>query len=342
MNNICSVMSAVENCATILKQLKASCVTAESCTGGGISQAMTQLPGSSDWFERGFVTYSNQAKQEMLDVPEKIIKDHGAVSQETAKAMAEGALKQSQSNFSVAVTGIAGPDGGSKEKPVGTVWIAWAGGLLKTRAQCFHFKGDRASVREQTILHALSGLYERLEESTKQQKAKGRYFFALWPDKKTADALFQVAEQVVDSDKGKLTQKENLHLTLLYLGHITTDFLSNAISAAQKIKPLPFDLQIDGVNDWSNVKVRYLSLTDSPDPLYVLVRQLNQALLEEGFKPERRSFVPHITVARRSQHQSQADEIEPLQWSVQRFCLVCANGDEENKYKIIERFDVRT
>ena len=134
---------------------------AESCTGGLIAKTCTDLAGSSDWFERGFVTYSNQAKSEMLAVPASVIEDYGAVSEAVASAMASGALRHSQADFSVAVTGVAGPGGGSEEKPVGTVWIAVASGseLMATR---FLFDGDREAVREATLLSALEMLIDRV------------------------------------------------------------------------------------------------------------------------------------------------------------------------------------
>ncbi|HEX2549062.1 MAG TPA: CinA family protein [Gammaproteobacteria bacterium] len=135
-------------------------VTAESCTGGGLTFEITRLAGSSHWFERGFVTYSNLAKIECLGVSEKILRDFGSVSAETARAMAAGALKHSAGNLSVAITGIAGPDGGSSEKPVGLVWIAVAGIDRETKAKKFLFSGDRQMIRESSIKEALSLLLE--------------------------------------------------------------------------------------------------------------------------------------------------------------------------------------
>jgi nicotinamide-nucleotide amidase len=131
--------------------------TAESCTGGMIAAACTDLAGSSSWFERGFVTYSNAAKTEMLGVPAALIAEHGAVSEPVACAMAQGALLKSRAQVALAVTGIAGPSGGSAEKPVGTVWFAWAtpAGLVSERLL---FAGDRAAVRAATLQHSLQGL----------------------------------------------------------------------------------------------------------------------------------------------------------------------------------------
>ena len=129
--------------------------TAESCTGGMIAAACTDLAGSSQWFERGFVTYSNEAKTEMLGVPAELIAKHGAVSEEVVRAMAEGAIRHSRAQVSIAVTGVAGPGGGSAEKPVGTVWFAWSINTL-VHTQRVQFSGDRASVRMQTLIQALS------------------------------------------------------------------------------------------------------------------------------------------------------------------------------------------
>jgi nicotinamide-nucleotide amidase len=128
--------------------------TAESCTGGMISAACTDLAGSSNWFERGFVTYSNEAKSELLGVDVALIAEHGAVSELVARAMAFGAVRHSAAQVSIAVTGVAGPSGGSLEKPVGTVWFAFSiHGLLSS--EMMRFEGDRATVRQQTVLHAL-------------------------------------------------------------------------------------------------------------------------------------------------------------------------------------------
>jgi len=130
---------------------------AESCTGGLIAAACTDLAGSSVWFERGFVTYSNAAKTELLGVDAALIAQHGAVSEPVARAMALGAIRHSLAQVSVAVTGVAGPTGGSPEKPVGTVWFAWSVcGSLQSEMRCFN--GDRASVRQATVHHAISKL----------------------------------------------------------------------------------------------------------------------------------------------------------------------------------------
>ena len=136
--------------------------TAESCTGGMIAARCTDLSGSSNWFERGFVTYSNAAKTELLGVPAALIAQHGAVSEAVACAMAQGAAERAPVQASVAVTGVAGPTGGSTDKPVGTVWLAWCvDGQVSSERMVF--AGDRAAVREATVRHALQGLLERLK-----------------------------------------------------------------------------------------------------------------------------------------------------------------------------------
>ncbi|MDX1901834.1 MAG: CinA family protein [Gammaproteobacteria bacterium] len=147
-----------------LKECHFKLVTAESCTGGGLAYAITATPGSSDWFERGFVTYSNSAKIDCLKIDPAIINQYGAVSEETARAMAEGALKNSYGNMSIAITGIAGPDGGTPEKPIGTVWFAWACKIRGTRTQLKHFTGSRQQIREQSIRTALENLFAFVEE----------------------------------------------------------------------------------------------------------------------------------------------------------------------------------
>lgn len=137
-------------------------VTAESCTGGWVAQAVTSIAGSSDWFERGFVTYSNAAKQEVLEVKQSTLKKHGAVSEETAREMARGALARSQGTLALAVTGIAGPGGGSREKPVGMVCFAWVRGK-NIKSETRRFPGDRDSVRRQSVIHALEGVLKTLD-----------------------------------------------------------------------------------------------------------------------------------------------------------------------------------
>lgn len=142
-----------------LKEKSLLLATAESCTGGLVAAAITDIAGSSAWFERGFVTYSNDAKTTMLGVPAKLIRDHGAVSEEVAHAMAEGALLNSRAQVALAVTGIAGPSGGTADKPVGMVCFGWSN-RITTLVETQRFKGDRAQVRRQAAEHAMRGLLE--------------------------------------------------------------------------------------------------------------------------------------------------------------------------------------
>jgi nicotinamide-nucleotide amidase len=132
--------------------------TAESCTGGWVAKLVTVIPGSSAWLDRGFVTYSNRSKSDMLGVRAETLARFGAVSEETVREMAEGALDRSQADVSVAISGIAGPGGATPDKPLGTVWVAWGREGGGTLARVFHFAGDRDSVRRQAVRAALDGL----------------------------------------------------------------------------------------------------------------------------------------------------------------------------------------
>ena len=152
----------VERLAEALLGHAMKVVTAESCTGGGIAHLMTSLPGSSRWFERGYVTYSNDAKREDLGVADVVLERYGAVSEETAAAMAQGALARSHAGIAVAVTGIAGPDGGSEEKPVGTVCFGWCRREGETLTARVRFAGDREQIREQSVQMAVQGLLDML------------------------------------------------------------------------------------------------------------------------------------------------------------------------------------
>ena len=152
-------MASVQVVAERLLKHRQKVCTAESCTGGLIAKTFTDLAGSSDWFERGFVTYSNAAKKEMLAVPVSLIDDYGAVSEAVATAMASGALRHSKADYSIAVTGVAGPGGGSDDKPVGTVWIAVASAEQMV-ARRYQFDGDRQAVRTATMQSALELLLD--------------------------------------------------------------------------------------------------------------------------------------------------------------------------------------
>jgi nicotinamide-nucleotide amidase len=159
-----AVVDALVVClAAALRAREATLATAESCTGGMVAAACTSLAGSSEWFERGVVTYSNAAKSELLDVPAPLIAAHGAVSAEVARAMAAGVLARSPARFAVAVTGIAGPGGGTLDKPVGTVWIATAARGGASEATLLQASGDRAAIRQRSLVRALEQVLARVE-----------------------------------------------------------------------------------------------------------------------------------------------------------------------------------
>jgi len=160
-----AIAALVERLAAALTARGATMAAAESCTGGLVAAACTSRAGSSAWFERGVVTYSNAAKSELLAVPPALIVEHGAVSAEVARAMAGGMLARSPAGFAVAITGIAGPDGGTPAKPVGTVWIATAARGASAEATLLSASGDRAAVRERSVLRALELLLARIEAS---------------------------------------------------------------------------------------------------------------------------------------------------------------------------------
>ncbi|MDO9169717.1 MAG: CinA family protein [Methylobacter sp.] len=148
-----------EQLGRLLKASGKTIATAESCTGGWIAQTITEIPGSSAWFDRGFVTYSNAAKVQMLGISVQLLEDYGAVSAEAATAMAAGVLSHSNADIAVAVTGIAGPDGGTPEKPVGTVFIAWAHKNGTAKVVKKQFSGNRRQIRAQTVKSAIEGMW---------------------------------------------------------------------------------------------------------------------------------------------------------------------------------------
>jgi nicotinamide-nucleotide amidase len=159
VNNAAHLQALAQQLGAALLRRKLMCATAESCTGGMVAAAITGIAGASDWFDRGFVTYSNAAKHDMLGVPLELIEQHGAVSDQVARAMAEGALAHSQAQMAISITGIAGPGGGTLSKPVGLVWFGIAlrgvNPAFTVHTQQQRFDGDRASVREQAAAFAI-------------------------------------------------------------------------------------------------------------------------------------------------------------------------------------------
>jgi nicotinamide-nucleotide amidase len=163
MNDALSIALATE-LGALLSARGWRLTTAESCTGGLVAAAITSVPGSSGWFDEGFVTYGNAAKASRLGVAQGVLAAHGAVSEASARAMAEGALRATEADLAVAVTGVAGPGGGTPDKPVGLVWLAWAKRDAATRAASYRFAGDRAEVRSASVVAALEGLLELVRE----------------------------------------------------------------------------------------------------------------------------------------------------------------------------------
>ncbi|GAB1266344.1 CinA family protein [Aurantivibrio infirmus] len=159
------ILHLVEQLSQLLRARKWTVTAAESCTGGGVAYAFTTLSGSSDWFEAGFVTYSNALKVKLLSVSEITLDEWGAVSEEVVRQMAQGALVGANANVAVAISGIAGPDGGTDAKPVGTVWMSWAikDGEIVTRR--FQFSGDREEIRHSAVAEAVMGLIELISKS---------------------------------------------------------------------------------------------------------------------------------------------------------------------------------
>ena len=153
-----------ERVGQLLLAHEAKLATAESCTGGWIAKCLTDVPGSSAWFEYGFVTYGNSAKESMLVVDHALLERHGAVSREVVQAMAVAAHAISEADIVIAVSGIAGPDGGTEDKPVGTVWLAWLGPRGRANSAVFHFDGDREAVRRQSVVAALNGALKQLAD----------------------------------------------------------------------------------------------------------------------------------------------------------------------------------
>lgn len=156
------INEAITELAKLLQQHHLHLCTAESCTGGGLSYYLTNIAGSSVWFDRGFVTYSEDAKEQMLGVSKALLKQYGAVSKETVEAMAEGAVQHSKANIGIAITGIAGPDTDEKKTPVGTIWFAIYKEIV-VWSECKHFTGSRTEVREQAILFAVQMLVQSLK-----------------------------------------------------------------------------------------------------------------------------------------------------------------------------------
>ena len=161
LSNSQTLTTITQQLGEMLCKKNAKLTTAESCTGGGISEAITAVSGSSQWFEFGFVTYANSAKQQLLGVSKQTLDQYGAVSEQVVEQMAQGAIRQSRADYAIAVSGIAGPEGGTEDKPVGTVWVCWQT-PTESWAQKFMLSGDRQAVRKAAIKKSLQQLLQHL------------------------------------------------------------------------------------------------------------------------------------------------------------------------------------
>ena len=324
----------------LLLNRKWRCAVAESCTGGGLASAITDIAGSSHWFDRGFVTYTNKAKEEMLAVPASVLSRDGAVSEATVRAMAQGVMAISDADLSVAISGIAGPGGGSTEKPVGTVWIAWAGNRQPTQARHYCFEGDRAAIRQQAVQAALEGLIQRCVESEAQTGLE-RYFFALWPGDKEAQALSKRSHSLSEPNQGKLVLAENLHMTLVYLGPLAPDVVPSVKQMASQLNVAPFELQFTYASYWPHIHLRWLGVDVVPPELLQLVQRLKHGLSGAGIKPEKSPYIPHVTIAKQCSLVSAFEQVKSFSWTIDEFCLVKSLGVEgQSNYKIIHRWSL--
>ena len=325
--------------AELLMSQTQMCATAESCTGGLVSATLTERPGSSAWYDRGFTTYSNAAKQELLSIPAKLINEHGAVSEQVAKAMAEGAIMNSTAQYSLSITGIAGPAGGSALKPVGTVCFAWAGGHLPTKSVTHQLSGDRFLVRQQAISLALEGLIKHIKQAQIEQESclDYNYFLALRPQKASRQSIVSTATSLIDSKKS--VHFDDLHLTLAYFGKVSPLFINNL--KALLAKPCPIGVTfftIDQLNTFSKSNAYWLGATIAPTELQKFYDQFTTHLNRLGYKKERRQFIPHITIGRKLQTDIKLPHtVLPLTIQFDELILAHANPDPNVKprYKII-------
>ena len=319
-----------------LKQQGLKLAVAESCTGGLLAASLTDVSGSSAWFDRGFVTYSNQAKHEMLGVSEHTLNIDGAVSETTVRAMAEGAILHSNAHLSVAISGIAGPTGGTSDKPVGTVWLAWAGARQPTHAACYTFSGDRDDIRKATVLEALVGLIKRMSTYDTPSSTQ-HYFFALFPDDATSTALHQEINLLTEQTTCRPAAPHQLHLTLAYLGALSPKACIQVKQIINACPVAPFELALEAICHMPKHQLIYAQpkLSASLKQLYDF---LNQTLLKQGFKPERRPYLPHITLARDYEKVFNTSPIKTITWFVHDVYLMQSEPQRTSSdYTVIQR-----
>ncbi|MDT8387494.1 MAG: RNA 2',3'-cyclic phosphodiesterase [Thiogranum sp.] len=309
--------------------------TAESCTGGWVAKVCTDRAGSSAWFDSGFVTYNNAAKQDLLNVSANTLDRYGAVSAPTVQEMAAGALAHSHAEWALAISGIAGPGGGSPEKPVGTVWLAWAGPGGWQQVRQFQFEGDRDAVRRQAVDAALDGLLEQLIAT---EKTARRLFLALWPSAPVQAQLAAAAARWTHHP----VPIGNMHMTLVFLGDCTESQIQCYVEAVSSIQCESFELQLDCLGGLPRRGIRWLGCKRVPEALPALVRDLKMVLRSCGFETDERAFVPHVTLSRKERKQAPETDIEPVSWPVTDFALVeskpCADGVQ---YAVLQHWEMQ-
>ncbi|MGB1110837.1 MAG: RNA 2',3'-cyclic phosphodiesterase [Gammaproteobacteria bacterium] len=310
--------NAARQVARALLARGGSLATAESCTGGWVAKVLTDLSGSSQWFERGFVTYSNEAKMDMLSVPAETLKTHGAVSEQTVADMAAGVLANSPAQFAIAISGVAGPTGGTAEKPVGMVCFGWDDGRGNASAETVHFGGDRDAVRRQAVLHGLNGLLRMMGVDSSRK----RLFFALWPQPETQQALGDVANAWELEQGVKRHPASNLHVTLEFVGPTDGQTQACMEAAADRVRAESFDLSIGGSGVFKRAQVAWLGVVSGEGALQALQGQLIAELNECGYQPDDRPYRPHMTVARKLRHPPVHHDFQAIEWRVDRFALV--------------------
>lgn len=313
-------------------------VTAESCTAGWIAKSLTDPAGSSAWFERGFVTYSNASKEEMLGVERQTLIEHGAVSEAVIQEMVSGALEKSCADLAVAVSGIAGPSGGTAEKPVGLVWFGWQrrGGELQAESRLF--EGDREAVRAQTVVVALQGL-SRLVVSWMSNR---RLFFALEPPATVRAEIEQIKQNCAAENRGRAVTEGNLHLTLQFIGAVAEGEVAGLITAAECLSAAPFELSLDCFGHWERPRALWLGPQITPVPLLALQRGLESVLQQQcGIEPEVRTYRPHVTLMRKVKQVEFLPQIEPLNWSVEQFSLMeSVSTGQGVVYRALQRWEL--
>lgn len=297
--------------------------TAESCTAGWIAKALTDVPGSSQWFECGYVTYSNAAKMRDLGVAASTLQAHGAVSEATVRAMADGARRISKADFAVAVSGVAGP-GGSADKPAGTVWFAVAGPERVVCEGC-HFAGDRERVRWQSVAHALTMVEQALAGQAPAGRGPSRrLFFALWPDKAERLALAAAALEAVRASGGRPVPADNLHLTLAFLGAVEEQRIPGLAGLAHGVRSGhqgSFVLRLESLERWAHPQVLCAVPQQPPEAAASLAQALRDPLQAAGFAPDFKPFRPHVTVARQVMRPS-PQTMSPVEWRCSSFALI--------------------